>query len=432
MISYQKDHKTLLSIHKVVWFAFGSIVTLTCWQILTLFQERPPNFLVFSAFRQLQRDERQHDEAVIIHSYIATTMTLNRAPNVSTTIKTKTIITSENKTMNNVNLLASGSDSTMEQKRRKYQYFAPLASRPDAIINGNSKQYIEKESYCGSAPDYETFFAMDVRNRSLSDEDMLIYNMFFKEEYIARNSNKSFVDQNNNHKFHYVELGAFNGVKESNTRFFDVCLGWDGLLIEPNPRIYQSLVLNRPYAHRMSFAASCNNHEEVVENKTVKFWSSWYTNAVQDDSANRIEYAGKPNGDLVEVPCGSLTPVLLDLFTTNHQDQIGEKKLPPRIHFFSLDTEGMEPDVLRNVNFSEVFIDILISESVNSHCKTDDCKSRKYSRHIMVNVNGYLLYPNVIPRSDLYIHPQSPYLSKMTKSKKYQNRLITVVPHVVL
>ena len=37
----------------------------------------------------------------------------------------------------------------------------------------------------------------------------------------------------------YLELGAYDGSQESNSRFFDLCLGWKGLLIKRNPKKYQ-------------------------------------------------------------------------------------------------------------------------------------------------------------------------------------------------
>ena len=53
-------------------------------------------------------------------------------------------------------------------------------------------------------------------------------------------------------KGNYIELGAFDGEAESNTRLFDLCLGWKGLLIEGNPSSFKKLVRNRPGAHRLS------------------------------------------------------------------------------------------------------------------------------------------------------------------------------------
>jgi hypothetical protein len=59
----------------------------------------------------------------------------------------------------------------------------------------------------------------------------------------------------------YIELGAYDGVQERNTRFFDGCLGWDGLLLEANPRIYQRTMGTRPalQLNKNIFAIACGN-----------------------------------------------------------------------------------------------------------------------------------------------------------------------------
>ena len=39
----------------------------------------------------------------------------------------------------------------------------------------------------------------------------------------------------------FVELGAFDGIKFSNTYALEVCFGWTGVLIEGNPNTYRFL-----------------------------------------------------------------------------------------------------------------------------------------------------------------------------------------------
>ena len=165
------------------------------------------------------------------------------------------------------------------------------------------------------------------------------------------------------------------------------------LLIEPNPAVYSKLIENRPNAHRIGYAASCS---EDSQNQTAGFWMSEFTNAAQDDSVNRAAYAYHPDAKFVHVPCGSLTPVLLDVFSSNK-----------RVHFFSLDTEGTEHMVLQNLDFGKIFVDILIAENRNNFCK-ETCEARDKTRAIM-KANGFLLYSDVIWRSDLYVSKDSEF-----------------------
>jgi hypothetical protein len=39
----------------------------------------------------------------------------------------------------------------------------------------------------------------------------------------------------------FLEIGAFDGVTESNTSIMERCLGWRGVLVEPNPRAFDAL-----------------------------------------------------------------------------------------------------------------------------------------------------------------------------------------------
>jgi FkbM family methyltransferase len=44
----------------------------------------------------------------------------------------------------------------------------------------------------------------------------------------------------------YIELGALDGVRYSNTKTLEDDHGWTGVLIEPNPFAFKELALNRP------------------------------------------------------------------------------------------------------------------------------------------------------------------------------------------
>lgn len=82
---------------------------------------------------------------------------------------------------------------------------------------------------CGTAPAFQAYFDQPSHaQRSLSDEDATIYQLFFRDTptVAARKSDTAAAVETPN--LHYVELGAFNGITESNTRFFDLCLGWEG------------------------------------------------------------------------------------------------------------------------------------------------------------------------------------------------------------
>ncbi|RXG51503.1 Protein Star, partial [Armadillidium vulgare] len=51
----------------------------------------------------------------------------------------------------------------------------------------------------------------------------------------------------------FIEAGAFDGEKLSNTLILERELGWTGLLIEPNPINYKNI----PHKHRRAHYAQC-------------------------------------------------------------------------------------------------------------------------------------------------------------------------------
>tara|TARA_B100000945_G_C20398665_1_gene606147 strand:+ start:105 stop:830 length:726 start_codon:yes stop_codon:yes gene_type:complete len=63
---------------------------------------------------------------------------------------------------------------------------------------------------------------------------------FFSQEGQDKFLNKIF----NKNKGYYVDIGASDGIKISNSYFFEK-LGWDGIAIEANPKQFKNLISNR-------------------------------------------------------------------------------------------------------------------------------------------------------------------------------------------
>jgi hypothetical protein len=244
---------------------------------------------------------------------------------------------------------------------------------------------------CGAAPDYTHFFSSNGGvQRSRLSEDKTIYEIFFKGRHEAKGT--------------YIELGAYNGIQESNSRFFDMCLGWEGLLVEgnPDPQVWGKLVENRPTAHRMNYIPCCNAIEQAA-NTTITFHTVPMTNAGVEAQDRGVNNAYNGHGRVAEVPCGSLSQVLVDLF-------------PPdgKISFFSLDVEGSEHLVLEKIEFDKVFIEMLMVEVENNHCGPKGCESSTKSREILKNA-GYFRFSNRISKSDVFVHKRSKDLLELAQ-----------------
>lgn len=259
--------------------------------------------------------------------------------------------------------------SVLSKRYKRYKYTAPSYRKETDN---------ESSSICGEGPVFKEYFQQDQYNRSANNEDQIIFNFFFNHS-------------NPPSKGSYIELGAFNGIQEANTRFFDICLGWEGLLIEGNPTTFGNLLTNRPNTHRMNFAPSC-----LRKGERAKF------SAPASPNSGELKYrVGARVQRKNIVPCGPLGPVIEDIFAGGGH-----------VNFFSLDVEGAELEVLNTIDFKKVQIDVMMIEIENRLCKARKfCEKRDKVRKKM-QAEGYTMYKEVIMKSDIYVHPKSPYLMK--------------------
>eukprot|EP00956_Cyclotella_meneghiniana_P015113 scaffold22931_cov50-Cyclotella_meneghiniana.AAC.3 len=133
----------------------------------------------------------------------------------------------------------------------------------------------------------------------------------------------------------FLEMGALDGIKFSNTLMFEQCLGWNGLLIEANPTSFTKLLENRPCAITIGEAAC-----KVDDGPTLRMTGVEGVATIVEDNAK----------DYVEVPCRPLNQML-------------EENGIDRINFFSLDVEGALLNVLQTLDWEKVKIDVLLVEA---------------------------------------------------------------------
>jgi hypothetical protein len=130
----------------------------------------------------------------------------------------------------------------------------------------------------------------------------------------------------------YVESGANDAERLSNTLFFDVCLGWQGLCIEPMRRYHAGLKSKR----------TCTLVPECISSTTevIKMQDSEAMSSVTRDSTTGIDVQCRPFVDILQTYGGGRT----------HAD------------FWSLDVEGFEMVVLAAVDFQKVTVGALLIE----------------------------------------------------------------------
>jgi len=145
----------------------------------------------------------------------------------------------------------------------------------------------------------------------------------------------------------YIDCGANDGVNQSTTWYFEKYLNWNGILIEPLPKIYKELKLNRSQNNFFFNNALVSSSFKKRHIKMIDF----------DDSIMAKVYNSKFSNNLskktINVKATTLNNIL--------------NKIPNRkkFDFFSLDVEGAELDVLRGINFSKFSFDYILIETSN-------------------------------------------------------------------
>lgn len=187
----------------------------------------------------------------------------------------------------------------------------------------------------------------------------------------------------------YIEVGANNGVTQSNTYYLEVCKGWRGLLIEPVERLYKECVWNRPKSTVVQRALV----SEKCKNKYVTIHDSNLMSVVQvGDVLSDVEQAhlakGREVQGLVNSPQSQVTAETLSTVI----GKLGEFE---RVDLFSLDVEGFELEVLNGLDFSRhraqyILVETAKFEEVCKLLESNDYEFlEKCSHHDYVFKDGY-------------------------------------------
>jgi len=173
--------------------------------------------------------------------------------------------------------------------------------------------------------------AAPCESHSQHGEDAGLYAMFFRTRSVAGG---------------FVELGALDGVRFSNSLFYEETLGWRGVLIEPSPAQFAKLRRNRG-ARNFAF-----NNAACLDNATVRFQDCGATGHLVAATGHLAADGRDSACPEVQVQCRTLG------------EMVGESGLPA-VDLLSLDVEGRESEVLRSFDWRVPVHVLLIERRAN-------------------------------------------------------------------
>lgn len=196
----------------------------------------------------------------------------------------------------------------------------------------------------------------------------------------------------------YVELGALDGIKISNTYFFENYLGWSGILIEGGINNCYSLIKNQYLRPRSQIicTAICKDND--------------YIDFKQGGSVGGIEGEIPPTWFNMEKRKGIKTKC-------SHIGNILNAYHITHIDFFSLDVEGSELNVLETFDFS-----IIVNYWVIEFNSKNDMKNNLVRKLLLSN--GYVRCKIKLEYSnECYEYPK--YKSSVNKLIQIENKYRT-------
>lgn len=150
----------------------------------------------------------------------------------------------------------------------------------------------------------------------------------------------------------FVDVGAEDGKSGSNTLFFEE-KGWKGICIEPHPESFAKLVATRKC---LCLPVAISQTKGTLQFTKIDGPASALSGLSQSYDPRHVERIGRE----LETKGGVKTEIevqsepLSSIFTRNNVKEV---------HYLSIDVEGAELEVLKSINFDDVFIHIIDVEN---------------------------------------------------------------------
>lgn len=156
----------------------------------------------------------------------------------------------------------------------------------------------------------------------------------------------------------FLDIGAHDGIKTSNTAALELFLGWKGVCVEANPELIETLKKNRPAAKVVHCAVWKEPGEVELEISDSNF------DGTQGDLLTRISNLDRNDEYFKNHFQQSRRTVKVDAKTVTQvvKETLG---LPCVVDYMSLDVEGAEMEALQSIDFSQIDVKFMTIEHGN-------------------------------------------------------------------
>jgi FkbM family methyltransferase len=154
---------------------------------------------------------------------------------------------------------------------------------------------------------------------------------------------------------YFIEAGANDGIRQSNTHFLEKRRSWSGLLVEPVPRLAAKCAKNRS----KSVVAQVVLVPPEQSGTNIKIIDLDLMTLVADQSAGLIDM--QRHVQLAEDVQGITAAEIMVRGVT--LSELLEEQGNPKVNLFSLDVEGFEVDVLKGLDLSRHRPDFILVET---------------------------------------------------------------------
>jgi len=172
----------------------------------------------------------------------------------------------------------------------------------------------------------------------------------------------------------FVELGANDGISQSNTKYFELFKSWKGVLIEPYEPNYKKCIKNRKkttivfHAACVPFSYSSTSIEMIYSNLMTITASN--TNEISDQMGHAVE--GSKFLDVNEQVHNFVAPA------RTLQSILDQAKAPKVMDLLSLDVEGYELEVLNGLDHEKYRFKFICVESRPDNRMQEFMSAREY------------------------------------------------------